>query len=156
TVAAQLMLGAVHACRGEVEAARAQLVPVAEQLSIDDPSVVIHLVPTSALIWLECWDLITRISDGMIDAVRAASAPILLPLPLAIAAELAYRRGRIDAAYAAASESVELATETGQTIQSALCQAMLARVEAARGEEAECRAHVAAARELARRTEHHF
>ena len=95
--------------------------------------------------WIEEWTVAQELIERIIGAARAAGAPSLLPLPLAMLSELEFRRGRLAAAYAAATESVQLAADTGQTVASAHSLVMLARAEAVLGHEAECRAHVAAA-----------
>src|SRR5262249_17437811 len=115
-VAGRLLLGVLSSCRGDVAQARALLVGPAEQLLAEDAIGVIEQLSLFSLIWLECWDLAEGLVDRTVESVRTASAPILLLMPLAIAGELAYRRGRMDAAYAAVTESVQLAAETGQTI----------------------------------------
>ena len=54
-------------------------------------------------------------------------------------------------AYAAAAEAVQFAVETGQAMVSSIALVVLARVEARLGLDGECRAHVAAALDVARR-----
>jgi len=64
----------------------------------------------------------------------------------------ALRRARVvsgAAAYAAGAESLGLAEEVGQANESAFSLVTLARVEAGRGGEADCRAHVTRALEIA-------
>jgi DNA-binding CsgD family transcriptional regulator len=90
--------------------------------------------------------------DRVIAAARSASAPAMLPFPLATLSEVDFRTGRWAAAMANAAESVRLASETGQdnVLQYGLiCQAC---VEAGQGREAECGAHVTRALALARRS----
>jgi DNA-binding CsgD family transcriptional regulator len=55
------------------------------------------------------------------------------------------------AAYAAASESAQLAAETGQVVGSSYSLVTLARIEAVLGHEEDCRTHIAAGLESARR-----
>jgi hypothetical protein len=85
-------------------------------------------------------------------AARAAGAPAVLTFPLALRSEFELRRGKIAPAYAAAAESVQLAAETGQTGLSSFTLMTLARAEAILGHDEDCRAHVAAGLEFARRT----
>ena len=75
--------------------------------------------------------------------------------PLAALSELELRQGRIAPAYAAAAESVQLATDTGQVVEAAFSLVTLARVEAILGREHECRAHVDAALSASRPTGAH-
>jgi DNA-binding CsgD family transcriptional regulator len=84
-------------------------------------------------------------------AARTAGAPAVLTFPLALFAEFELRRGKIAAAYAAATESVQLAAETGQAGLSSFSLVILGRVEAVLGHDADCRAHVAAGLEFSRR-----
>ena len=102
--------------------------------------------------WIEEWTAAQDVIERVIGAARAAGAPSVLPVPLGMLAELEFRRGRLAAAYAAATESVQLAADTGQTIASAHSLVMLARTEAVLGHEEQCRAHVAATLTLTART----
>jgi hypothetical protein len=52
--------------------------------------------------------------DGIINTARTAGAPAILTFPLALLAEVEFRRGKIAAAYAPAREFTQLAAETGQ------------------------------------------
>lgn len=101
-------------------------------------------------IFLERYTEAARLFDSSIDGARAASAPSLLPFPLAFRAELRFRTGRWHDAYADAAESVRLAEETGQSTQLSHSLATLARIEAGQGREDDCRAHCARALDLAR------
>jgi DNA-binding CsgD family transcriptional regulator len=86
---------------------------------------------------------------GAVEAMRHASAVGLLPFVLAVLSELDLRSGNLAAAYAAGTESVRLANETGQGSAASYSLVTLARVEAAQGREADCRAHARAALDLA-------
>ena len=65
--------------------------------------------------------------------------------------EFELRRGKIAAAYAAATESVQLAAETGQAALSSFSLVILGRAEAILGHDEDCRAHVAAGLDFSRR-----
>ena len=67
-----------------------------------------------ASIWIEDWDAASRVLSRVLGAARAASAVSALIHPLAVQAHLDLRRGRWAAALAGASESAELAEDTGQ------------------------------------------
>ena len=85
----------------------------------------------------------------MLGAARAASAVSALIHPLAVQAHLDLRRGRWAPALAGASESAELAEDTGQLALLPHSLAALTLVEASLGHEADCRKHVARGLELA-------
>jgi DNA-binding CsgD family transcriptional regulator len=76
-------------------------------------------------------------------------APTILVPVLCLRSDVAFRTGDWIPAYADAAESLRLARETGQLAFHSL--AFLARVEAARGLEADCRAHAEEALEHAER-----
>jgi DNA-binding CsgD family transcriptional regulator len=102
------------------------------------------------LSWIESWASARMMLERIVSTARAASALTMLPYPLAILSELELRCGRMAAAYAAATESVQLAVETGQAVDSSIALVALARVEALLGLDGECRGHVAAALEVGR------
>ncbi len=85
----------------------------------------------------------------MLGAARAASAVSALIHPLAVQAHLDLRRGRWAPALAGASESAELAEDTGQLALLPHALAALTLVEAGLGHETDCRRHVARGLELA-------
>ncbi len=151
-VAAGVLAGSL-VFRGETEEATAILEPLVPMLDTVDPlgEASQHIALTAQhLSFLEDFDRARGTLDRVIQAARRASAPSLLPFPLAVLSELELRLGRVPAAYAAAAESVRLADETGQGV-GGFSYVVLARVEAVLGLEEECRAHVAAGRELARK-----
>ena len=55
-----------------------------------------------------------RMFGGIISTARTAGAPAIPTFPLALLAEVEFRRGKIAAAYAPAREVTQLAAETGQ------------------------------------------
>jgi DNA-binding NarL/FixJ family response regulator len=87
---------------------------------------------------------------GAVAAARNASAVGILPYGLAVLSELDFRTGNLAAAYAAGTESVRLAGETGQWSGASYSLVTLARVEAAQGRDHDCRTHARAAIDLAR------
>jgi DNA-binding CsgD family transcriptional regulator len=103
------------------------------------------------LVHVQDFETARPILEGAIRAQRKASAPGLLPYPLAVMSELEFRTGRWVEAYADATEAVELATETGQLTASAFCHVCLARLEAALGHTDDGRARLRHAHHLARR-----
>ena len=142
------------ALAGRVGAARGILNPLIPLIETIDPlSEACLLVAQAAhmLSWIEEWETARRMLERIVTTARAASALTVLPYSLAILAELELRCGRMATAYAAATESVQLAMETGQAVDSSIALVVLARVEAVLGHEGECRGHVAAALDAGRR-----
>jgi DNA-binding CsgD family transcriptional regulator len=101
------------------------------------------------LTWLEDYEQARRRLSLIADDARRRSLVGTLPFALASLSELSFRTGDWVAAAADASEGLRLATETGQASGLGLSLVSLARVEAARGRDAECRAHAGRAFELA-------
>jgi DNA-binding CsgD family transcriptional regulator len=93
-------------------------------------------------LWLEEFDRARTSLERLIAKARAVSAPGALPYPLAHLSEVDYRTGRWAAAEAGAAEAVQLAEELGQSSALIYGLACLAWVEAARGQEQGCRAHL--------------
>jgi DNA-binding CsgD family transcriptional regulator len=101
-----------------------------------------------AFMWMEDHDRARRLLEGAIAQCRAWSAPGLLPYGLLCLSELEFRDGRWAQATAAGAEAARLADETGQINDIGYALTVLARVEAARGREDDCRAHMASALEI--------
>ena len=102
-----------------------------------------------ALVWLGEHGEARRLFERNLAAVRASGSLAPMPYLLACVSELEFRLGRLDAAYANATESLRIAEETGQLNVLSFCLATAARVEAVTGREQECRDHVRRALELA-------
>jgi DNA-binding CsgD family transcriptional regulator len=102
-----------------------------------------------ALMWLGDYDGSRFVFEHVIDAARRGGTYRALPFALGGRAELDARTSRFSEAYTGALESVHLAREIGQETGSTYSLSILARVEGAQGREADCRAHVARALELA-------
>ncbi len=96
----------------------------------------------AAFLFFEEFDRMRVPLESLIAAARAASAPGALPYALGHLSELDFRTGRWAQAYAEASEAVALATELGHMFSLIYALACLAWIEAARGLEADCRAHM--------------
>jgi DNA-binding CsgD family transcriptional regulator len=154
-----VMIAAVafaNACAlaGRAGEARAIVEPLVPVLATLDPlGEVTFLIASTAhlLSWIEDADDARTLLDGIVRAGRSASAVTALPFPLAILSELDLRTGRMDQAYAAATEAVRLAEEIGLTVELSFALVTLARIEAVRGSEEECRTHLRAAFDMARR-----
>jgi DNA-binding CsgD family transcriptional regulator len=151
---AALALASGLTLAGRVDEARAilePLIPSLETTSALGEAGVVVVTAARMLTWMEEWETARRMLERIVRTARAASAVTLLPYPLALLSELDLHRGRWPMAYATASESVQLAAETGQLVSSSMSLVTLARVEALLGLEGACRDHVAAALDVARR-----
>jgi len=100
-----------------------------------------------ALAWVERYDDARRLLEPLIARSRQQGNLRALAAGLEVLAEVEFRTGEWQRAYAAASESVRLAQETDQPVQLAYSAGVLAIVEAAQGRE-EAPTHAALAREL--------
>jgi DNA-binding CsgD family transcriptional regulator len=89
-------------------------------------------------------------SESRIGTARGEGALGLLPWLLVIGAESDFREGRWTRSLARASEGAELAAELGQPATQAWALTWLARAEAGRGRESNCRTHADEADRLAR------
>jgi len=152
---ATFTLGLAVANRGRVDEALALVEPLLDLPGLFE-EVGENTISVAAICngftWLERFAYARRTLGSIVDAARAASAPVVLPFPLAALSELEFREGRMAAAYASAAESVQLATETRQIVEAPYSLVTLARVEAVLGREEECRARVTAALSSSRST----
>ncbi len=98
--------------------------------------------------WLDQTERGMRIASDVVDRARDQNAVGVLPEGLTFVAMYAMFQGRWSGAYAACSEAAILARELGQLVQLSHCLWRFAWIEAARGEEQPCRAHVGELREL--------
>jgi DNA-binding CsgD family transcriptional regulator len=92
--------------------------------------------------WTEDFAAARPLVNTAIDAARRRGAPAILALALAVRSELDHWMGRWSAAYADACESLQWAEELGQANVIGYSLAMLARIEAARGERHLCEARI--------------
>jgi DNA-binding CsgD family transcriptional regulator len=103
----------------------------------------VQLINYAAMfLYFEEFDRMRIPLERLIAGARAASAPGALPYALGHLSELDFRTGRWIEAYAGAAEAVELATTLEHRFSLLYALACLAWIEAARGLEADCRAHV--------------
>ena len=147
SVLALSVVALARAVEGEIDEVLAVSQPLYEALMSVDPLGETPLTIgafTQTLRWLEQWDRAEALLDRLLGAARAAAAVSMLPFPLALLADFELQRGRIAGAYAAATESVQLAAETGQIVESSYSLVVLGGVEAILGHEEASRAHVAA------------
>ena len=148
---ATAVIGEGQIALGDARAGAALLRASEPYLMEADPLAIVEIVGMAghASIWLEDWDAASRILSRVLGAARAASAVSALIHPLAVQAHLDLRRGRWAPALAGASESAELAEDTGQLALLPHALAALTLVEASLGHETDCRRHVARGLELA-------
>jgi DNA-binding CsgD family transcriptional regulator len=104
--------------------------------------------PALALIYFERHDDARRLLTRFVGAARARSAPGILPLALAALGELEFRVGNWTTGLLNASESVQLAEETGQLNFLAFCLTLLARFDGVQGRAEACKEHALRAHQL--------
>jgi DNA-binding CsgD family transcriptional regulator len=150
---ATAVIGEAYLALGDVEQGDAMLSACEPYLLEGDPLAIVEVVGMAAhsAIWIEKFDRAQRIFDRLIAAAREASAVSALIYPLAAKAHMDFRLGRWAAARADATESVELAQDTGQLPLLAHSLAALAHTEAGLGAEDACRRHVAEGQALVAR-----
>ncbi len=148
---ATAVIGEGQIALGDFVAGAALLRACEPYLMEADPLAMVEIVGMAAhaSIWIEDWDAASRVLSRVLGAARSASAVSALIHPLAVQAHLDLRRGRWAAALAGASESAELAEDTGQLALLPQALAALTLVEASLGHEADCRRHVARGLSLA-------
>ena len=141
---ATTVIAEAYLALGDVEQGEPLLSACEPFLLEGDPLAVVEVVGMAAhaSLWTEKFDRAERILDRLIAAARDASAVSALIYPLAARSHLDFRLGRWAAARAEAAESVELAQDTGQHPLLAHSLAALAHIEAAGGQEEDCRRHV--------------
>ena len=113
-----------------------------------DLSRVILRLDATALYWTEEYALAAAVLDRLIEHGRRARHR-LLPGWLDTRAAIDFRLGGWNAADARSAEARRLASALGQTMQVASCLTTSARIAAARGREADCRAKLDEAAALA-------
>jgi DNA-binding CsgD family transcriptional regulator len=97
----------------------------------------------NALMWVERFGDARRLLDAMVTYARDLSAPGMLPLALAVRAELSFWTGSWIAAFNDAWDATTLARESEQTALLPYPLVTLGRIEAASGYEREAHEHLA-------------
>ena len=149
---ATAVIGEGQIALGDFVAGAALLRACEPYLMEADPLAMVEIVGMAAhaSIWIEDWDAASRVLVPRVGrGTERFSAVSALIHPLAVQAHLDLRRGRWAAALAGASESAELAEDTGQLALLPQALAALTLVEASLGHEADCRRHVARGLSLA-------
>ena len=156
-IIAKLTLGGSSALRGKVAYGLGLMEPIlaGDREALLDPAselapALFPVVPV--LTWTDRRQAARAMLESIIGGARAAGALTSLPFWLASLSELELREGRITPAYAAASESLQLAGDTGQVTELTFSLVTLARLDAILGNETECRSLVSTALDSARRT----
>jgi ATP/maltotriose-dependent transcriptional regulator MalT len=141
---ATAVIAEAYLALGDTEQGDALMTVCEPYLLEGDPLAVVEVVAMAghSSLWIEKFDRAERIFDRLIEAARDASAVSALIYPLAARSHLDFRLGRWAAARAGAAESVELAQDTRQLPLLAHSLSALAHVEAAGGQEEDCRRHV--------------
>jgi DNA-binding CsgD family transcriptional regulator len=141
---ATTVIAEAYLALGDTEQGDALMTACEPYLLEGDPLAIVEVVAMAghSSLWIEKFDRAQRIFDRLVDAAREASAVSALIYPLAARSHLDFRLGRWAAARAGAAESVELAQDTGQLPLLAHSLCALAHVEAAGGQEDDCRRHV--------------
>jgi DNA-binding CsgD family transcriptional regulator len=138
-----LLRGAIREARTRLDAAEAMLGDV--DLVVDQQALAYLAQGRS---WTEDFEAARPLVTTAIDAARRHGAPAILALALAVRSELDHWTGRWSAAYADACESLQWAEELNQANVMGHSLAMLARIEAARGERHRCEARADQARRI--------
>jgi DNA-binding CsgD family transcriptional regulator/tetratricopeptide (TPR) repeat protein len=103
----------------------------------------------AGLIWTGQHGKARQVLDRIVEAARDNSAPAMLPYPLILTCDLCVRTGEWAAASAAGHEAMTLARQLRQPGDLLPSLVSLAALEAAQGQEEECRAHTREALEIA-------
>jgi DNA-binding CsgD family transcriptional regulator len=110
----------------------------------ESPWLAIQLIQYAhVFLYFEEFDRMRAPLERLIAEARESSAPGALPYALGHLSELDFRTGRWSAAHTEAAEAVELATELGHRFSLMYALACLSWIEAARGLEVDCKAHLA-------------
>ncbi|MBI2706628.1 MAG: AAA family ATPase [Actinobacteria bacterium] len=153
TLFAGAVLGQTLAIKGETDRGRELLQACFPYLMAADPLFGPHLAMAQGVslsyVWIEEYDSARELLERTVHAARASSAPGLLPFPMSVLSELDYRMGSWDTAYSEGHEALELALETGQVVHAPRFLVGIARIEAQRGDEENCRRHIAESLERA-------
>jgi ATP/maltotriose-dependent transcriptional regulator MalT len=148
-----LVLGEALLLRGDRDDAQALLEQASPILQSQRLDWLLAGIMTTAQswIWTEQYAKARELLENSIAQARTQCAMAALPFVQSCLSELDFRTGRWNAAYAGATEAIELAEQTGQDSILGFSLVCLARVEAAWGLEEDCRAHVDRALALVKR-----
>ena len=136
-----LLRGAIQEAKDRLDTAEAMLGDVD---FVVDQQALAYLAQGRSL--TEDFEAARPLVNSAIDAARRHGAPAILALALAVRSELDHWTGRWSAAYADACESLQWAEELNQLNVIGYSLAMLARIEAARGDRHLCETRIDASR----------
>lgn len=133
---------------GQVQTASDLLDPALDQLLSSDP--LVHGAEVFGyacldLLWLGRYAPARRLVEHGLRCVRAANAVERLPVLTSVLADLEFRQGRWNAAYAAAAECMSLSEELGQPVLAGYAASTLAQIEAVQGQRQRCEEYAARA-----------
>jgi DNA-binding CsgD family transcriptional regulator len=111
----------------------------------ESPRVEYVILSGLGMYWIGMHDVALSVLAPVVDELRATGAIGLLPFALAACAYCEARAGHVNSARSLASEAVDLSLLGGHSLWRYLSLSSLAHVEAIRGDEDDCRAHVAQA-----------
>ena len=132
-----VLRGAIGEGRARLDAAETMLGEV--DLVVDQQALA-HLGQGRS--WTEDFEAARQLVTAAIDAARRRGAPSILSLALAVRGELEDWTGQWSAAYAGACESLQWAEGLSQASVTGYSLAILARIDAARGDRELCEARV--------------
>jgi DNA-binding CsgD family transcriptional regulator len=153
---ADVLIAQAHTAAGDWARAE-ELFSAREEflLTADVPPGVAEVFASGAhgSMWMERFERAQRVVDRVIDDARSSGALAQLAYPLAVRAQLGFRRGAWTAGYADAEEAARVSRETGQESALSYALQMQAELEAALGRFDDARDHASEAIDLATRTE---
>lgn len=145
----KVMLAMAHLLAGRCSEGRARLELAQHALpsvdTTDEAHAFVSLVQAGWLVE----DFGATLISGTIETLRSSGASAVMALALAVRSELGVRTGRWAGAYADAVESAQWATELHQPGVLGYALALAARIDAARGDRAQCEERVEQARSVA-------
>ena len=156
-LAAALALALARLARGDVAGANGGLdvfVAVIDSTGMREELFGVGESIASALMWVERFADARRLLDGMIGYARDLSAPGMLPLALAMRADLSFWTGDWTSSFSDAWNAASLARESQQSAMLPYALVAMARVESATGRDKAARDHVATAVESAEKVGH--
>jgi DNA-binding CsgD family transcriptional regulator len=147
TSTALAMVAGAFSISGEIARAAVYLRRAAELPPSSSKIAELHAAAFHAqsLGWAERYSEASYQLTILLDAARRLASPTMLAFALAVSAEIGWWSGQWATAYADATEAMQWATENDQPGLLAYGLAMLARIEAARGERESCQAHISKA-----------
>jgi DNA-binding CsgD family transcriptional regulator len=145
-LASQLTLGFARISRGESRDALPMIDlddAVIAYVSADPNALTFASMLMFCRILVDDFAASDKLQETVTGLATETGAAGLMPFVLASRGIVAYRRGAWDVALASAHEATQLALDTGRVNDQVMALAVVALVEASRGDERECRKHIA-------------